>query len=920
MATKLAETTTKARSRTSLDHLGSNCPDADYSDVADNYGYWSSSQLSSDGCIHGWSKDVLSCKLSMIPTIKHNTSACSETSSVECIDVALESHKEVNRSAKTVPKRQIQLKRRDTVEHPSSENNNALHHVPGPSRPRDLLHRQHSTPAALHQDCRELEQHSVQAERKQRLQKSLSLDETSGKTKMASCIIKSVLSKRMQHEQNLQDVSDRAFAPSIAYSKASNDYLTSAKEVCNEVTGPLSDCFTFSSSPTLKPKSKTKSSSIKEHISVSSKTQAKLIAKHSFNPPFSGLSRTEFLGRGTEITITSESEKEKLGLSKEAVWLSSQSSGEKLSCDSAKGKACNPSVAKQATVKTTPEECRTAQGAHKQQNVKNQPLINLEKEKKQNEVKESTPSPTMAACLGHGLDANTSDNALSQFAQCGAVKAQQSDRGELRTPGLSVNMGAQSQGKFKAIAPVHMVRDMRSLVKNKYSLSFRGPAEAGQGLEDKAHDLSSKMLHQINNQGGDKGKRYNQDEKLHVQKFTSPLALDRIRDLAPLLATPKGCATKATAFLESHDNIPSAGFTKVSPISTVKPNSCALSKSPEAQNSQIATSQADVQCSNTNVKQTNWTDIALRASEETSTAISKNGQSVDSSKPGYEKRRGSGEPQSQELAAVQQYCPPSVSSEQQNNSKSSDQICSANKDGHQTPGPPPGSQTSAGPLSTCILTVAPTPVLPPYFYKPNSLGYQTISPHMGTVSYVQGPLLLQTPSHKQPTNSPVPLMRSLSEEGRLLSLPCQTDGCTVQASSIQSENEETRPKKPSLDTQQCTAFTALLGAKVTRGNASFLYPEVGEGLAQSSHQLLLDPETGHCFYVDKPQLPQRKMLFDPETCQYIEVLLPRQTLSSPALPHPCPVPFTPLHIPAIYTPPCLSYVQAHHAVLQPPGP
>ncbi|XP_076836071.1 uncharacterized protein LOC143481813 [Brachyhypopomus gauderio] len=796
--------------------------------------------------------------------------------------------------------------------------------VPGPSRPRDLLQRQHSTPAALHQDWHESEQQTIQAERKQRLQKSLSLDETSGKTKMASCIIKSVLSKRMQYEQNLQDVSEQAFAPSTSHSAANNDYLTSAKELCNDTTkvtpvSPAAESVSGRiplSSPTQITKSQTKSSSIKEHVSVSSKTQAKLTAKHSFNHSFSSLGRTDFLGSGTEITSSSQSEKNKLGPSKEAVKLTRQSSREKLSCDSAKSKAWNPSVAKQAAVKTTPEYHCTTQGAHKQQSVKNQPISSSEQEN-QKEVKEC---PTTAGCLAHDQDASKSDNVLSQSTQCGAGIEHQSDSGELGTPGLSGNTGAQSQGKFKAIAPVHVVRDMRSLVKNKYSLSFRGPAEAGQGLEDKDPGFSSKAPRQINKQGRDKGKGYKQEEKLKVQKATSTLALDRIRDLGPFLGTPKGCASKDIAFSESHDNTPSVRFSKVSPISTVKPNSCAMSISPETQDSQTANSQTDVQGSNTNAEQTNRTGVPPRASEEISTEISKNGQSVDSSKPGYETGRGYAEHQRQQLAAVQQYHPPTAICDQQDNCKPSEQICPSNKDGRQTPGQPPRSQSSVAPLSACILTVATTPVMPPYFYKPNSLGYQTISPHMGAVSYVQGPLLLQTPSHNPPSNGPVPLMRLPSEEGRP-SLPCQPDGCAVQrCSSNQSENGETRPNLPSPDTQPCMAFTASLGAKVTRGSVSLLCPEVGGGLAQGPRQLLLDPETGRCFYMDVPQLPQRKMLFDPETCQYVEVLLPQQTVSSAAVPHACAVPLTSLHIPAIYNPHCLLYIQAHHTVLQPPGP
>ncbi|KAI4881135.1 hypothetical protein NFI96_003391 [Prochilodus magdalenae] len=914
MATKLAETNTEVRRLATLDHARSSCPEASYLDVF-NSSCWSSNPLPSEGVFHDWSF-----KLPTMSTNNHNTSVCSEASSFECIDVALENHEEVNRGAKTVPKRQIQLKRRDIAEPHANENNSSgILQVPTtPARPRDILQRQHSTPAAFHQDSHGSEPKSAQMERKQRLQKSLSLDETSSKTKMASCVITTILSKRMQQEENRRalEVCDRAFAPMKACTATGNNecLTSSANEVgtdttkVNLATGPL---LGSSQSPTRKTEPQSKVSSIKEHTSIISKTQPKLTAKHSFNPLSSGLARTEFQGSGTEITATTENEKEKLSPSKEVAQLSIQSPGQKLSCDSAKGKAWNSSAAisramgKQATVKTTPEECSAVQGGHKQHNIKTDPVTSVEKQEKQGENTESTPCPVMAGCL-----ARTVGHVLSQPAQSSPVKEQESDSGK---PGQSVKLGIQSQGPFKAIAPVHVVRDMRSLVKNTYNLSFRGPGEA----EDSVPGFALSTPHQIGSKGEDKGKGYTQDKKPQVRKVTPPLARDKMRDLASLHTTPRGCATKATSLLESHDKAPSAGFTKVNPIIAAKANSCAASKSPEAKDSQTAVSQVHVQGSNTNAKQTDRAGMALQANKGGLTETSKNVQSVDTSKLGIEKRGDSAEHQKQNLAAPLKYGPPTASTDKLESCNPPEQACTPTKDGRQTPGAPPGSQSPAGPPSACILTVAPTPILPSYFYKPNPLGYQTISPHMGTVSYIQGPVLV--PSHNQHTvaSGPVPLMRSLSEEVRLLSQPCSADGNVLkQGPSKQTENGDPRPKMPSPDTQQCPAFVATLGAEVIQGTAGMLYPEVGGGLAQGPRHLLLDPETGRCFYVDMPQLPQRKMLFDPETCQYVEVLLPQQTLPGTVMPSPCAIPLPSFHIPAIYSPQCLPYIQAHPQVGQ----
>ncbi|XP_058272290.1 uncharacterized protein prob1 isoform X1 [Hemibagrus wyckioides] len=915
MATKVVGTTTEVGSLPALEYTRTSCPETNYLDVF-NSTCWSSTQLSSNRDFYKWSKDVLSFEMPFISTNNNNTSACSEASSFECIDVALENHEEVERNAKTVPKRQIQLKRRDNTESHANEKDivaSTLNH------PRDLLQRQHSTPAAFQQDSHRSETKSGQSEQKQKLQKSLSLDETSSKTKLASCIIKNVLSKRMQHEQN------QTFCPIKTDGKVNNiDLLTScAKEECTEIdegnlaTVTLLSSHTSSQSPTLKTDSQT-IRSIKEHISVSSKILPKLITKHSFNPLLGGLGRTQIQGSGTEIAAYSETEQEKLSPSKEA----NQGSKEKLSCDSAKGKAWNLSavtsgaVGKQATVKTTPEECVNLQAAQKQHYVKD-PSIEP-KEEKPGERKENTQSPTVSAGLDCSLDANTVDNVLSKSAQCNLEKDQESGKGELRPPGQSVNMGIQSQGKSRAIAPVHVVRDMRSLVKNTYSLSFRGPSEAVQGLD--VHSFTTAGPHPVISKRENKLKVRKRDEKLHVPKANLPLALDPVMDLASLDSASRECATKTLSILESNDKIPHTGFTKVSPINAAQPNSCGLSKSPEAQDSTTAMSQTNVQCSNTYVKQTTCTSKPVRARKRTVTNPSKNEQSADIRNPECEKPKIFAVHPTQPLSTALLYCPPSESSEQQGSCKLSSQERSAEKDAQQIPGLPAKSQSSAGPPSACILTVAPAPVFPSYFYKPNVLSY----PNMGTVSYVQGPVLLQMPPHNQPATAsgPIPLIKSSSVEERLLSQPYMADGYLVQReTSKQMENGDTSQKMPSPDTQPCTAFVTTFGAEGKHGGASMLYPEMGGSQHVSNpRHMLLDPETGQCFYVDMPQLPQRKMLFDPETCQYVEVVVPQQTLSSSVMTTPCAVPFSSLHIPAMYTPHCLSYVQPQHQVLPPPQP
>lgn len=905
MATKVAGTSMDVSGLAALEYTRSSLPtvEADNMD-AFNSTCWSSTQLPSDRDFNDWSKDALSFKMAMISTNNINTSACSEASSFECIDVALENHEEVDRNTKTVPKRQIQLKRRDKAETHDSEKDITKSTR---SRPRDTLQRQHSTPAAFHQDSHRSETKPGKTVQKQRLQKSLSLDETSSKTKMASCIIKNVLSKRMQHEQILQseDIPDQTFCSIKADDTVNTiDYLTScAKEECigsikgNLATVPLLS--TSSQSPPLMTDSQTMSS-IKEHVSVSSKILPKLISKHGFNPLLGGLGRTQFQGSGTEIAAYSETEKEKPSPSKEA----NQGSGENLSCDSAKGKAWNLSavtseaVGKQATVKTPPKECVNVQGAQKQHHVKDQPI---EKQEKPGERKKTAQSPTVSC----SIESNTVDNVLSQTVQCNLEKGdQESGKGELRPPGQSVNMGIQGQGKFRAIAPVHVVRDMRSLVKNTYSLSFRGPSEAIQGQNDTVPNFTTAAPHRVISKRENNVKGHKKNEK--VLKATC-----RVTDLTITDTTSNECATKVKSILESNNKIPYTGCTKISPISTAQTNSCRLSKSPDANDSVTPTNQTNIQCSHTYIKQITNT---VQAHMGTLTNTSKNEKSTDSWNPECEKPKALAVHSVQPLANESKYCLPEESFDQLSNIV----------DDHQAPDLPAQSQSSAGTPSACILTVAPTQVFPSYFYKPNLLGYQTISQNMGTVSYVQGPVLLQRQPHKPAATASgsVPLTKSLSVEEILLSQPCSADGHPViQESSKQMDNGDTSQKMPSPDIQSCAAFFTNLGAEGRHGSACIMYPEVGGSQHMSNSQhVLLDPETGQCFYVDLPQLPQRKMLFDPETCQYVEVVVPQQTLSSTVMTTPCAIPFPSLHIPAMYTPQCLSYVQTHHRVLPPPEP
>ncbi|XP_061691657.1 uncharacterized protein C4orf54 [Syngnathoides biaculeatus] len=127
---------------------------------------------------------------------------CYEMGSFECIDVAVE-REDTRNVRRGVPKRQIQLKRKESVDDGSEYTSPGLpameNRPPLERHSRETLLRQYSTPAAGHEsDGPEQRPGPERDETKAKLKKSISLDEMCSKTKMATCLIKGVLSKKMQ--------------------------------------------------------------------------------------------------------------------------------------------------------------------------------------------------------------------------------------------------------------------------------------------------------------------------------------------------------------------------------------------------------------------------------------------------------------------------------------------------------------------------------------------------------------------------------------------------------------------------------------------------------------------------------------------------------------------------------------------------
>ncbi|XP_038006557.1 proline-rich basic protein 1 [Motacilla alba alba] len=81
-------------------------------------------------------------------------------------------------------------------------------------------------------------------------------------------------------------------------------------------------------------------------------------------------------------------------------------------------------------------------------------------------------------------------------------------------------------------------------------------------------------------------------------------------------------------------------------------------------------------------------------------------------------------------------------------------------------------------------------------------------------------------------------------------------------------------------------------------------PKPFPAAAPTQRRMLVDPSSGKCYYMEPPRQPQMKTLYDPETGQYLEVLVP-PVASHTGL---YQAPFNPLLMaPGLYGPPCAPY-------------
>lgn len=180
----------------------------------------------------------------------------------------------------------------------------------------------------------------------------------------------------------------------------------------------------------------------------------------------------------------------------------------------------------------------------------------------------------------------------------------------------------------------------------------------------------------------------------------------------------------------------------------------------------------------------------------------------------------------------------------------------------------------------------------------------TVLRHLGKVSYVQAPLnylpsqlqpglhLLKTPEDNQSglpgsypnqqVRTPPHLRTEDQKSNSAIATPARQERPEQPA-----EEQHLQPQQPLLPCLQ--GFLPVQSCKDAlqdAANPAASTPGVLSHAPTPSH--ILDPQNLQCFYVDVATQPQRKMLLDPETGQYVQVFLPAPSATPVGLASPAP--------------------------------
>ncbi|KAM7389544.1 hypothetical protein PAMP_023514 [Pampus punctatissimus] len=417
-----------------------------------------------------------------------------EMGSFECVDVAVE--KEDSRKVRRgVPKRQIQLKRKNNPEGKQDESSaNSSPGVPmmvdSPSlesHSRETLLRQHSTPAAI-QECytsKHSPEPNQQNERKSKLQKSASLDETCTKTKIATCLIKSVLSKKMQNvdkqpdEQAEEEVSTTSEENSQPIESAVAPLKESPKPDAHNLCSPFysdyslsSECLSMRGEQSPKEEARpSKSFGVKSSNRLSSSSSSRSVNFSQTDSEADSQGRNATSLRSdmkSELKVPFDSKQSRTGIQR----ADDSRREEREGGDSANATAGNtgaPSVTgasnSQVSMINRDQEYENTEDHKQLQQGDKNPYMSKTQEITLKAVEKKKAS--LNVCLTPEADeASSSDMSFREKEE------EEETNVDLKTE------EEDEKGNSKVKVPIHKVRDVRRLVKNTYNLSFKATSVA----------------------------------------------------------------------------------------------------------------------------------------------------------------------------------------------------------------------------------------------------------------------------------------------------------------------------------------------------------------------------------------------------------------------------------------------------------
>ncbi|XP_068446900.1 mucin-2 [Clinocottus analis] len=431
-----------------------------------------------------------------------------EMGSFECVDVAVE-REDSRRVRRGVPKRQIQLKRKSNSEGKQDESSeNSSPGLPGmveslsqESYSREMFMRQHSTPAPM-QECYSSEcspERNQQNERK--FQKSASLDETCTKTKMATCLIKSVLSKKMQGVDKQPD--EQAGEEGSSTFEENRQLTETAAAPLKE--SPLPDSHHLSSS--LQSDHSLSSEGHPARAEPSTKDESK--PRKSFGVRSSNRPSSSSSSRSVNFSLT-ESEEADSQSTNAASLISEKRSELKVPFDSKQsttgvqqaddsetwdgregGDSANATAGNSGTPSATEASSMQVRVTNRDQECEN----TEDHKQRQQDAKVAYTAHTQEIMLRAVEKKKTSLNVCLTPEVENKPGAPSPDINKERQE-TCVNDKIEEEeenGNNKVKVPIHKVRDVRRLVKNTYNLSFKATSAATPSNVDKeSTDTSNK--------------------------------------------------------------------------------------------------------------------------------------------------------------------------------------------------------------------------------------------------------------------------------------------------------------------------------------------------------------------------------------------------------------------------------------------